>query len=277
MVRPAPSLRSVIDHYVGYRYEGFDPGLHRGLPSPRMTFVISLGAPVEMLELPDPAQRPTSMTAFVSGLAASPALLAHDGNQFGIAVELTPLGTRDLFGIPASALADLVVDLSDVMGPTARQLVDRLRAASDWPARFAILDEMLVRSMRRPPTPRPEVVHAWDCLVASEGAIGVGDLADEVGWSRRHLTERFRAELGLAPKVMGRVLRFERSRNLIGVRAARDRDAIRTLADVAAVCGYYDQAHMTRDWNELAGCAPSVWIAEELPSVHDTMVGDAGP
>ena len=118
--------------------------------------------------------------------------------------------------------------------------------------------------MRRPPTPHPEVVHTWDCLVASDDAIGVRDLADEVGWSRRHLTERFRAELGLAPKVMGRVLRFERSRNLIGVRAARDRDAVRTLADVAAVCGYYDQAHMTRDWNELAGCTPSVWMAEEL-------------
>ncbi|MCA1672997.1 MAG: helix-turn-helix domain-containing protein, partial [Actinobacteria bacterium] len=42
------------------------------------------------------------------------------------------------------------------------------------------------------------------------------------------------------------------------------------LADVAARCGYYDQAHFTREWRDLAGCSPRTWLAEELPSVQDT-------
>jgi transcriptional regulator GlxA family with amidase domain len=69
--------------------------------------------------------------------------------------------------------------------------------------------------------------------------------------------------LGLAPKAAARVLRFERSRRLI--EAAKGQG----LADVAAAAGYYDQAHMTRDWREIAGCPPTTWIAEELPSVQD--------
>jgi AraC-like DNA-binding protein len=62
------------------------------------------------------------------------------------------------------------------------------------------------------------------------------------------------------------VARFERSRRLI-----QDGEH-RTLADVAATAGYYDQAHMTREWNEIAGCPPTTWIAEELPSVQDPPV-----
>ena len=68
---------------------------------------------------------------------------------------------------------------------------------------------------------------------------------------------------GLPPKVLARVLRFERARRLL---QRPDRPA---LADVAAVCGFYDQAHLNRDWRELAGCSPTTWLAEELPSVQD--------
>ncbi len=87
-----------------------------------------------------------------------------------------------------------------------------------------------------------------------------------MGWSRRHLSERFRVELGLAPKVAGRVVRFERARRLL---ERADRPG---LADLASACGFYDQAHLNREWRELAGCSPTAWLAEELPSVQDGAV-----
>jgi AraC-like DNA-binding protein len=266
LAEPAPRLRGLVDQYIGYRYEGFEPGLHRGLPSRQLTFIISLGDPVEMAALPDPRQAPTAMRSFVSGLASSPAMIRHDGNQFGIALELTPLGARMLFGMPAAALASIVVELRDVLGSPTTELMDRLTAASDWSTRFGVLDDVLSRVVRdTATTPPPEVVHAWNCLVATDGTIGVNALATEVGWSRRHLSGRFRDELGLSPKVMGRVMRFERARQLL---VQPDRP---NLADVAAACNYYDQAHMNREWNEFAGCSPTLWMAEELPSIQDTL------
>ena len=60
------------------------------------------------------------------------------------------------------------------------------------------------------------------------------------------------------PKLAARVIRFQRSRELL---ASPGRPG---LADIALACGYYDQAHLTRDWRELAGCSPTVWMAEEL-------------
>ena len=94
---------------------------------------------------------------------------------------------------------------------------------------------------------------------------GVAEVADEVGYSRRHLGGLLRAEVGLTPKEYQRVARFERSRALVMAAAAAGRVS---LADVAARAGYADQAHLAREWVRLAGCPPSTWMAEELPFVQ---------
>jgi AraC-like DNA-binding protein len=262
--RPAPPLRPFVDRYVGYRQEGFAPGVHRGLPSRHLTFIVSLGEPVDIAGMPDAAQRPGSFQAFVGGLHAAPATIRHDGTQFGVSIDLTPLGARALLGMPAGELAWSVVDLEDLVGRPGRELVERLAGAPTWPARFAVLDAVLARRLDEPAAPAPEAVRAWNRLVATGGNVDVQSLAREVGWSRRHLSERLRLEVGLPPKVLGRVLRFERARRLL------QRPPRPGLADVAAVCGFYDQAHLNREWRELAGCSPTTWLAEELlPSVQD--------
>jgi AraC-like DNA-binding protein len=265
-----------VDGYLGYRAEGFEPGIHVGMPSHQLTFIISLGDPVDIVGMPGHRQAPGAFQAFVGGLHAGPAHISHDGNQHGVAVQLTPLGARALFGMPAGELASQVVDLEDLLGPGARSLPDRLASLPTWPDRFAVLDDVLgatvlERSRRRVAgSPPQEVALAFHRLVASGGAVGVGELADEVGWSRRHLGDRFRAEIGLAPKVTGRVVRFHRAKQLLG-RATRP-----GLADIAAAVGYADQAHFTREFRELAGTTPTRWLAEDLPSVQDLDDLDAG-
>jgi transcriptional regulator GlxA family with amidase domain len=91
----------------------------------------------------------------------------------------------------------------------------------------------------------------------------VEDVAREVGYSHRHLRERFMTEFGLTPKQAARVARFHRSRLALQTNTP-------SLAAVAAACGFYDQAHMAREWNDLAGVPPSRWLADEdLPFVQD--------
>jgi len=107
-----------------------------------------------------------------------------------------------------------------------------------------------------------ELLWAWGRLMAVHGAIPIHGLARELGWSRRHLAERFQTELGVAPKTAARIFRFERACRMI-------RDERPGLAEAAAACGYHDQAHMTREWNALAGSTPAAWIVRELPIVQD--------
>jgi AraC-like DNA-binding protein len=96
----------------------------------------------------------------------------------------------------------------------------------------------------------------------------VSALAAGTGWSERHLTSRFRAEIGLTPKAAARVIRFDRARKLLVRNLTEHADASYRLADLAADCGYFDQAHLAREFRALAGCPPSQWLAEEFRNVQ---------
>jgi AraC-like DNA-binding protein len=262
--KPRARLTPLVAGYTGYRIERARPGVHRGLPSRHLTFIVTLAGTVDLATMPDPAQPPASFTALVGGLHATPALINYDGYQHGIQLHLTPLGARILLGLPAGELANTVVELGTLMGPVAGEIVDRLRSASMWTDRFCELDAMLTRIARQRDGPAPELRWAWQRLTASHGRVAVATLASEVGWSRRHLSARFQHEFGLTPKVAGRVMRFEVAHRLLRALDAPG------LADVAVRAGFYDQAHLHREWRELAGCTPSRWLAEEFPSVHDS-------
>jgi AraC-like DNA-binding protein len=205
--------------------------------------------------------------ALAGGLHARAASIRHDGSQHGVQLAITPAGARRLFGRPAAELAAAIVPLDAVMGRRADELVERLSEAPGWAARFGVLDDVLgaaLAAARDDRDPPDEVAFAWDRLADSAGAAAVTEVAREAGWSRRHLSERFRSEYGLAPKVMARVFRFERARRML------QRWEPPGLARVAAECGYADQAHLTREWRDLTGATPTGWrAAERLPIVQD--------
>lgn len=100
-------------------------------------------------------------------------------------------------------------------------------------------------------------------LLACHGRARVDPLMDETGWSRRHVTERFRRQLGVSPKAYARLLRFEHASALLS-----EQPPTRTLADVAMEAGYYDQSHLTRDFVALAGMTPGAVAAGAAPEVR---------
>lgn len=214
-----------------------------------------------------PSARPQGV---LGGMHTSPVLIAQQGHLCGVHVELHPLGLRALFGYSSAELSEHVVDLAD-LGSRFAALPPRLAAESGWRGRFAVLDEVLLGGFTGTEDPVPELALAWRWLLASGGTMRVAQLAGEVGWSRRHLGEVFRREVGLSPKQAARVLRFERAGTLLR------RGTRMNLAELAAVCGYSDQSHLTNEWRALAGCSPGTWIAEELPFLqYDTGKQAAG-
>lgn len=265
--RPGWPLRGLVADAVGYRQDGLEPGLHRGLPSPALTLILTLDDPLEIAAHADPAQAPGRYEAMVGGLHTSPALIAHPGRQSGLQLSLTPLGARRLLGVPAGHLAALDCPLDDVLGPVAHELLDRVRAASTWPARFAAVDDVLGRAARPAPDPAAEVAEAWRLTLGSGGRLRVADLARRIGWSERHLTNRFRAETGLGPKEAARVVRFDRARRALATRVASG--GAPDLAALAAAAGFADQSHLTRDWRAFAGLSPLRWLEAEFGIVQD--------
>lgn len=262
--RPAPALRRYVGSYIGFDLRGFPAGVHCGPPGRVLTAVISLSDPLEVATGVDGGAPVTRFGSVAGGLMSRSVPIHHDGRQQGVQVSLTPLGARAVYGMPASALADRLVPLDELLGALGVELVDRLRAETAWAARFAALDELLLRAVGRSdggdslPRVRPEVAEAWRGLVAARGRIQVAAVAAELGWSRRYLTERFRNEVGLSPKTFARVLRFEHAHELATAHTPLP------WADVATLSGYADQAHLVRDWGEFTGRSPTVWRRGEV-------------
>jgi AraC-like DNA-binding protein len=256
---PAPELRASVRSYTGYAEPGSARVARRELPSGDVALVVGLGSP---LRITDPRTGSVvRRSSFVAGVHEGHVLTETAGLQLGIEVRMTPTGAHKLLGVAMHTLANEAVALESLAGRDAGLLAEQLAALGDWSARFALLDVELGRLLRRGPVASPSVEWAWRRLVETSGRISVMSLVRELGCTRKHLAERFREQVGVSPKTLARVLRFERA-----VQAARRNG--RPLAEIAADCGYYDQAHLNREFRDLAGATPS-----ELRAV--TFVQDA--
>ena len=272
---PAAPLRGLIGWYSGYRQDGVPPARHRGLPSPYLTLIITLDDPLTVARHPDPADRPGDYRTLLGGLHTTPALITHPGRQSGVQVQLSPLGARALLGLPAGELAGRDLAADDVLGRVAGELHERMRAAADWPARFAILDQLLLDRADLDQQVTPDIAEALAAAAAQRrpgpggrtgqpgrlepavpAAAAAGrDRADPEGRGPGHPVRPGPPDPA-APGRRGR-------RRAAGGGAA-------TLADVAAGCGYYDQAHLAREFRALAGCPPAAWLADEFRNVQSS-------
>lgn len=264
---PAPALRPFVAVAHGYRVPPNPTGLHRGLPTRHLTLVIELNAPLRV------STQHTSVASHgvVGGLGTAPAWIDASSSQEGMQYGLSPLGVRGLLGASAGELSGLVVDLADVMGPVARTLIERIAAAPSWSQRFRLLDTTLLHRLDEAPESPPQIAEAWRMLLAGAGRTPVAAVSAQVGWSRRHLSQQFRAATGVTPKQAARIARFEVAHGLL-LRLDRP-----PLAQVALAAGYADQPHLAREWKAMAGCSVGTWLREELPFVQDAAAGAGAP
>jgi AraC-like DNA-binding protein len=252
-----PALRADFTRYVGFE-ERYDAPLRRlEVPFAGAALIISLGPPHTMWNPAAPARR-IVRDSFVAGVHDTATVVENTGHARGLEIHFTPLGVRRFLGIPASELTNQIVELEDVLGRPARELVEQLAELPGWEARFDLLESVVLERAHAAPRLPPAVEYAWRRLTATHGGAPVRDLAGELGCSRRHLTRSFGTELGLPPKALGRVLRFQRAVSLI--RAGDE------LAYVAFSCGYYDQPHFNREFRALAQVTPLEFRARALPN-----------
>lgn len=267
--RPAPELRGDAIEYQGYRERRPAAVLRREAPVPVVPVILVLGAAFSMAEAGGGWRR--LGRSFVAGLHERSVLVGSGGDAHCLQVDLTPPGARRLFGLDLGLLRDRVVELEDLIGAEAGRLEDRLTGAPGWTARFALLDAWLGARLGPAAPPPPEIAAAWRALRRSSGAAPVAELARRAGLSRQAFAVRFEREIGLGPKRAARLLRLERALAMLGDRGV-------PLAEAAAGCGYYDQAHFNRDVRAFCGQTPRELRARLLPDGSGLMAGtETGP
>ncbi|NEE00022.1 AraC family transcriptional regulator [Phytoactinopolyspora halotolerans] len=251
---PHPALAADVVGYTGYAERAIRSVRRREVPRAQVPVIVSFGDTLQVQTDGRLSVPPVRLTSFVAGFDDAHAITEYVGSQRGLQINLTPLGAYRLLGLTGDEIRGGAPELDDVLGVDGPRLVDKLVSAPDWPARFDIADGFLLRRAASARVVDPAIAWCWSQLLRSDGRVSVGALADEVGWSRKHLGQRFRRYVGLGPKPAARVLRFARATTLL--------DGSRSISEVAAECGYADHSHLVRDVRAMAGCTPSELIAE---------------
>ncbi|WP_226345227.1 helix-turn-helix domain-containing protein [Agilicoccus flavus] len=253
---------------VGYRSFGLPVGVHLGVPSGTVTFILSLDGPVLGADCAADVAggRLDRADVLLAGLHDTATHVVQPARQEGVQLALDPRAARALFGLPAAELPQGIGDALSV-DPRWRRLLEAVGETSDWGRRFALVaGEVRRRAAEERSGPRPETAHAWTLLARSRGTAGIDDVARAVALSGRQLRAEFRREYGVGPKQAARLMRFEHAtaRLAAAVRAG----AVPSLAEVAADCGYADQSHLARDVRGYLGLAPSAWLSQERRNIQ---------
>jgi AraC-like DNA-binding protein len=256
---PDPRLGGYVLSYCSYDERTASFTRRRELPGERVVMIVNLGEPIRVLARGPDARWSEQPEGFLAGLHDTYALTETRGSQAGVQVDLTPVGAHLLLGLPMHQLSQRVVTLEELFGSGGTLFREAVAEAPGWPERFAVVDEFLLALLDRARSPVPSVTRALGLLHESGGTVPVGAIAAELGCSRRHLIVRFREQVGVTPKLLARILRFERVVALVDSRTDMG------WAEIAQVCGYYDQAHMIRDFNQFAGGPPGDFARRRLP------------
>jgi AraC-like DNA-binding protein len=183
-----------------------------------------------------------AVTTFTAGPDTEAQLARLGEGSRMVGIRFAPGAADSVLGIPLDAVCDQRVPLEELWGGAADELAERV-ALSDQPE--VALATAVQDRISEAPDPTAAAIARQLEFAAGPGI--VSGVADEVGVSERQLQRRCRTAFGYGPKTLHRVLRFQRA-----LRLARGGGR---LADVAAVAGYADQAHMVRDTGRLAGAS----------------------
>lgn len=257
--QPTAALRPYVHAYVGWFERMTAPLVRRELPTDEAPLIFNLGTPIRLFDVDNP-RRHRDVGSFITGAYDAPQLVGSEGISGGVQINLSLLGIRRLVGRPLADMKNEAVALEDVFGREARWWTEPLADAPNWDARFDLIDALLCARLAQPSTIPAGVRCAWHRLRASHGHTPIGAIVEEVGWSQRHLIDRFRHELGIGPKKLARILRFGGV-----VRALKQARGPVSIADLAASSGYYDQSHLHRDVRAFAGTTPAALAASLLP------------
>lgn len=269
---PHPRLLGLAESYTGTVLSGFPAGIHIGTPGLTVPLILTLRDHPVLLAGRAGSGDSTSYSSLVSGLRTAPVFIIQNGSAATLTIELSLAGVRYLLGIPAATLARLSVPATSVLGPSVEALTERVELADSWSTAFALVDDYLLSRLPDHPIGHGLVDAAWRMIRSGQGNVRVSTIADQLDCSERTLHAKLHREGGLGPKALSRITRFNTARSLVHRRLMHRRHSP-TLTQIAAECGYYDEAHLLREWNSFTGTTPTRWRTDDETAFHESHEG----
>ncbi len=239
-------------------YESYDPTHTREkiLPDGAIELIIDLGdRPQRIYEDEGSLHFRPCKKAWISGERTKYIVIGVQGGSM-IGVRFRPGGAYPFFRFPISELSDSVIELDLIWGSLVEEIRDQLLEIPAPEEKLRRFEELLLQRVQRPLEPNRLISYAVQQLQQSPQFIAIRDLAGTIGITQKHLISQFERIVGLRPKVFARVCKFQKVLNLIEAQSRIE------WAAVAYECGYYDQAHFIKEFQNFSGVNPSSYLTQ---------------
>lgn len=223
----------------------------RILPDGCVEIILSLGA--QFTQIGEQSAGRLQPRHFLVGQMTRPVIISPTGPVRLIGIRFHPGGTFPFVRVPMYETTDQIIELGAIAAELQREFIAVAEAAPSLRLKVAAIEGMLVKRLH-PNRQDSRLVELTAMIVRTAGKVSIDALAIDAGVSARQLRRRFLIEVGVGPKLLCRLLRFQQV-----FRAVDRNDA--EWAGVALECGYYDQAHLINDFRQFAQQTPAALLA----------------
>lgn len=224
----------------------------RILPDGCVELILNFGTEFSQHSENGPRLQPRN---FLVGQMTGPIVISPTGRVELLGIRFHPGGTSPFLRTPLHEVTDQVVELGGLSSKLERDLLSATAHSSELSQKITAVEALLSGYLTNTKN------DCWPMALAarivnSRGLVSVDQLANDAGISSRQLERRFMREVGVGPKLLGRIIRFQQV-----FRAVEYHNA--AWAEIAIECGYYDQAHLIRDFNQFAQQTPAVLFSSQ--------------
>lgn len=262
---PVPALTPYVEAVWGVRGSAHYT-VESVMPAGTVDLMVNFGPEQSIVAYGDVRADDRFVRAWLAGVQDRHLVHASPEGADHIAVRFRPGGAHAFFDVPMDALRNQVVELDALVGAEASRLRDRLLEAQTDEARSRAMEAWLLER-RRVHHSFATVRRALGFLVPGRDGLRVGEVCERLGLSNRYLVQQFRETVGLPPKPVARIRRFQAV-----IEACRGTEDV-SWARTATALGYVDQSHLIREFRKLGGVTPARFLANRTPDEGHVVVG----
>jgi len=253
---PATGLESFVRFYVQREVRIHERAVIHPVPARATPMIVfEFGDPTDVLIHQERGQRKSPAVVVVGAQTYRRLDMQLRGVLETFVIMFQPDGLHRLFSVPMHELTNRDYEAHSVLGGFISRLREMLGNRRSFQQRVDLVNQSLLRQALRS-RGFDGISAAANRIVRAGGRVNISSLANASGLGLRQFQRRFAHRVGMPPKLLARIARFEAALE------TRARFATRSWTEVAHEFGYYDQMHMVHDFQEFTGATPTEMLIQ---------------
>lgn len=193
---------------------------------------------------------------WVAGLQTQPTYVESYGESKMIVIQFKTIGAYAFLHQPLWHFTDDYTALDCVFNQEAEDIWEQLQEAKTIHEKFVLTENFLCSKLSAIPIPQEKLISSVDNLFKKSTTTPINQICQQHRISRKHLNFLFQEYLGVSPKMLSSLHRFQSMLHTIR-NAKPDK-----LTDVAYQLDFFDQAHFNKNFKRFTGLKPQDYVKQ---------------